>query len=293
LVRHMREKARLRNQFVQQVRNVFLALGRKGLLIPGASAKRDDDNLPLLARCLSANERTGAHQRAAQGHARCATQEVAPAAAEAMRHLTWAQCRSDQWGIANQLNSSPLVRAYISNKQPVRVSRRPVSALNRRTAAPQPFPFPLLPGAPLGVSGTPQIPFAHCLSVPREHSPCRDDNEHPPDLDQAPALAHNAGSIPRICVDRRRDFRAERALQEGSRPRQLISQARTGPSENQDLNLRRACPYINLSRSSTGPAHCQAAIPHSGEISPQLRPPEEASCCRPSTEKDKNENRKG
>ncbi len=88
MIHHLREETRLRRKFVDQVGNVFLSLGREGLLIAGASAKGDDDNLPLLCRSRSAHKRAGAEQSRPQRHARSAAQEIAPAAAEMFRDIS-------------------------------------------------------------------------------------------------------------------------------------------------------------------------------------------------------------
>src|SRR4029077_19814221 len=75
---HLRKKRRLRNQLPHQVRNVFLPLRRKRLLIPRASAKRDDNHLPSLGR--NAGQSDGVPQKSpTQCHSRTRTEEL-PAA---------------------------------------------------------------------------------------------------------------------------------------------------------------------------------------------------------------------
>src|ERR1700760_4307539 len=61
-IHHLREKAGLRDQFVEHVWNIFLPLWRKCFLIARASAKGDDNYLPSFGRCSFAYERAGAHE---------------------------------------------------------------------------------------------------------------------------------------------------------------------------------------------------------------------------------------
>src|SRR5215472_17156364 len=53
LIHDLGKEARLGGQLLKHVRDVFLSFRREGLLISGSSAKRNDDDLPLLCRCLS------------------------------------------------------------------------------------------------------------------------------------------------------------------------------------------------------------------------------------------------
>ena len=73
---------------MEQVRNIFLPLGREGLLVAGASAEGDDDDLALLCRSRSAHKRAGAEQSRPQRHAGSAAQEITPAAAEMFRDIS-------------------------------------------------------------------------------------------------------------------------------------------------------------------------------------------------------------
>ena len=88
LIHHLGEEARLGRQFVEQVGNIFLSLGREGFLVAGASAEGDDDDLALLCRGRSTHKRTGAHQSRAQRHTRSAAQEITPAAAEMLGDIS-------------------------------------------------------------------------------------------------------------------------------------------------------------------------------------------------------------
>src|SRR5712691_1625272 len=49
-VHNLRKKRGLRNKLPHQVRNIFLPLGRKSLLVPRSAPKRDDNNLLFLRR---------------------------------------------------------------------------------------------------------------------------------------------------------------------------------------------------------------------------------------------------
>ena len=82
LVGHVGEEARLRRQLAEHVGNVFLPLGREGLLVPRAAAERDHDDLALFASGFAADERAGAHQRGPESNAGGAAQKFAAAAAE-------------------------------------------------------------------------------------------------------------------------------------------------------------------------------------------------------------------
>ena len=44
---HLREERRLRNQFAQQVWNILLPIGHKGLFLPGTAAEGDHHNFFL------------------------------------------------------------------------------------------------------------------------------------------------------------------------------------------------------------------------------------------------------
>src|SRR5579859_509575 len=82
LVGDVGEETRLRSQFAEHVGNVFLSLGRECFLVARAAAKRDDDDFPLFAGGLAANQWAGTHQRRPEGDPGGAAQEFATAAAE-------------------------------------------------------------------------------------------------------------------------------------------------------------------------------------------------------------------
>ena len=82
LIHHLGKKARLGRQFLEHVRDIVLAFGGEGLLIPGSSAKRNDDDLPLPGRGLSVYEGAATHQGAAQGQPSRIAQEITSAAAK-------------------------------------------------------------------------------------------------------------------------------------------------------------------------------------------------------------------
>src|SRR5712692_2395798 len=71
------KKGGLRDQLSHQVRNIPLPLRHKRLLIPRASAKRNDDNFPLLSRNPAQSD-TVMQQRTTQRHRRARAQELAP-----------------------------------------------------------------------------------------------------------------------------------------------------------------------------------------------------------------------
>src|SRR5277367_4012237 len=67
LIRHMREKARLRNQLMKKVRDILLPFGSECLLISRASAEGDHDNFALLCGCFSVQEWACTGERTAKG----------------------------------------------------------------------------------------------------------------------------------------------------------------------------------------------------------------------------------
>ena len=77
VVGNVREEARLRNQLIEQVGNVFLTFRREGLLISGAAAEGDDDDLALLADGLSAQKRARSRKRGSESKSRRGAQEFA------------------------------------------------------------------------------------------------------------------------------------------------------------------------------------------------------------------------
>jgi hypothetical protein len=76
LVHHLGEEAGLRGQLMQQVRDILLALRSERLLIPRASAKGNDDDLPLLCRSLAMHKRAAANQSGSQRESSRTAQEV-------------------------------------------------------------------------------------------------------------------------------------------------------------------------------------------------------------------------
>src|SRR5260370_13089131 len=82
LIYYLSEKTRLGRQLLEHVGNILLAFGGAGLLIPSPSAKRNDDDLPLLCRGLSVYEWTATHQCAPECQTSRTTQKVASAAAK-------------------------------------------------------------------------------------------------------------------------------------------------------------------------------------------------------------------
>ena len=87
LIHYLGEETRLRDELVEQVRNILLPLGGEGFLIAGASAKSDDDGLSFFCGRRSTHQGAGAHQRGSQCHACGIAQEVTPGAAEMAREL--------------------------------------------------------------------------------------------------------------------------------------------------------------------------------------------------------------
>src|SRR6476469_8794493 len=73
LVCHTREETRLRNEVVDQVRDVLLAFRGKGFLITRAAAKGDYDHLSLLPSRFSPKKGAGAHERGPQCQTGCST----------------------------------------------------------------------------------------------------------------------------------------------------------------------------------------------------------------------------
>ena len=59
------KKARLRDQFAHQVRNIFLAFGAECFLVAGAAAESDDHDFSLWGECCGASP-CGTKQRAAK-----------------------------------------------------------------------------------------------------------------------------------------------------------------------------------------------------------------------------------
>src|SRR5215472_3488186 len=90
-INHLGEEARLRNELAHEMRNVFLAFGRKVFLIASASAKSDDDNFSLLGgdagscECAGGRKARGksaAECSATKGEASGAAQELSPSEAQ-------------------------------------------------------------------------------------------------------------------------------------------------------------------------------------------------------------------
>ena len=82
LVGDLSEEARLRGHLLKQMRDVLLPFGREGLLVAGASAEGDDDDLALLRDGRSAGQRACGQKRGSQGQPGGIAQELPPCAAE-------------------------------------------------------------------------------------------------------------------------------------------------------------------------------------------------------------------
>lgn len=82
MIDHLRAEGGLRNQFLEQVRNVLLAFGRKGLLVARAAAEGGNNNLlpePLLPAANRIHRpRRNRVQRPACSCKRGRPQQVAP-----------------------------------------------------------------------------------------------------------------------------------------------------------------------------------------------------------------------
>ena len=63
LVDNMGEETRLGYQFLEQVRNIFPALGGEGFLVAGTAPEGDDDGFAFLLRDGATHQRAGAEQR--------------------------------------------------------------------------------------------------------------------------------------------------------------------------------------------------------------------------------------
>ena len=84
-VHDLREKSGLRNEFANQVRDVFLPFRREGFLISRAASESDDDYFPLLRGSHCPCEGTGMEQRASQGHTGRHAQKFAAVSRKAER----------------------------------------------------------------------------------------------------------------------------------------------------------------------------------------------------------------
>src|SRR6202041_2439956 len=69
LIHYLGEETRLRDELVEQVRNILLPLGGEGFLIASTSTKSDDDGLSLFCGRRSSHQGAGAHQCGSQCHA--------------------------------------------------------------------------------------------------------------------------------------------------------------------------------------------------------------------------------
>ena len=77
----------LRSEFIQQVRDVLLPLGRKSFLVSRAAAECDDNDLALTLRTFSVNKRACAGDSGTKRRARRRTQEVTSAQAQGSRYF--------------------------------------------------------------------------------------------------------------------------------------------------------------------------------------------------------------
>src|SRR3979490_2471368 len=62
LIHHLSEETGLRGKLVEHIGDIFLTFGGERLLIPGSSAKGNDDDFPLLRRSLSMYKWAAAYQ---------------------------------------------------------------------------------------------------------------------------------------------------------------------------------------------------------------------------------------
>src|SRR5258708_731208 len=89
LIHHLSEEARLGRQFVEHVRDILLPFGGKGLLIPGSSAKGNDDDFPLLRCSLSMHEWAAADQGSSERQSSGTAQKIAPPDAKVPGKVMW------------------------------------------------------------------------------------------------------------------------------------------------------------------------------------------------------------
>src|ERR1700759_5346253 len=82
LIHHLSEETRLRSEFVEHVRDILLPFGGERLLIPGSSAKRNDNDFPLLCRGLSVYKGAATHQGTSESQTSRAAQKITSAAAK-------------------------------------------------------------------------------------------------------------------------------------------------------------------------------------------------------------------
>src|ERR1700756_4462325 len=82
LIHHLSEETGLWSKLVEHVRDIVLPFGGERLLIPGSTAKGNDNDFPLLCRGLSMHEWAAAHQGSSQRQSSGTAQKIAPAAAK-------------------------------------------------------------------------------------------------------------------------------------------------------------------------------------------------------------------
>ena len=81
-IHYLGEEARLGDEFVHQVRNVFLPFGGEGFLVARAPAEGDDDDFSFFRARSTSHQGAAANKSTSQCQASRVTQEIAPAAAE-------------------------------------------------------------------------------------------------------------------------------------------------------------------------------------------------------------------
>jgi hypothetical protein len=114
-VQHLSEKGRLRNELIQQMRNVLLTFWHEGLFVTRAAAKRNDNHLPGTRQGQSA-KRGKTEQSCACRRSRDATEKLAAMCADGLRYLAGAAAGPVQeTTIRNQISSS--VKSYYAEGQ--------------------------------------------------------------------------------------------------------------------------------------------------------------------------------
>ncbi len=88
LVRHVRKKTGLGCELTDEMRDVFLPLGRKRLLIPRPSAEGNNDDFSALVRRFGAHQWARADESASQHHPETAPQKFAATAAHPSSDLS-------------------------------------------------------------------------------------------------------------------------------------------------------------------------------------------------------------
>src|SRR3984957_19041734 len=90
-IHNLREKSSLWEQFTHQVRNVFLAFGRKCFLIASSPAKGDNHNFSFQRRGCSTSP-WGGHPGAPQRHSSGAAQKITASTSKTATNLLRIRC---------------------------------------------------------------------------------------------------------------------------------------------------------------------------------------------------------